>query len=350
MENFGLTQFFSRKNRVRNFETSEPVFNPWFTRDNPWFYKGNPGFGAWNPVFDIKPRVSPNPWRTRDWPVIYPWQPVKKITGWDPKNHLKIFIDFCTFCMLTIGKTRGFSSSNSDFRFRLRRTSILENPRTHNLQFQTRPCMDTEGTHDIYSIDQPWDQDIKIPGIHSYFEHSACTNNTMDCWFHRFIIMSRLDIWLSHLDHFGSVGVFVFIGMATSCSNLWSCASLQEGVDHTMGQCFHPDEEADLLKELQDLKHVSILQHFHVSLRYIWMIYDWSSYVCFNFTIYIYIYMPWCQANCIGSKWHNIPFFQEIDLEIKNCDDGIQTPPVSARILDGIPFPWSWLVIPAPPF
>ena len=192
--------------------------------------------------------------------------------------------------MLTIGKTRGFSSSNSDFRFRLRRTSILENPRTHNLQFQTRPCMDTEGTHDIYSIDQPWDQDIKIPGIHSYFEHSACTNNTMDCWFHRFIIMSRLDIWLSHLDHFGSVGVFVFIGMATSCSNLWSCASLQEGVDHTMGQCFHPDEEADLLKELQDLKHVSILQHFHVSLRYIWMIYDWSSYVCFNFTMYIYIY------------------------------------------------------------
>lgn len=173
----------------------------------------------------------------------------------------------------------------------------------------------------------------------------------MDCRFHRFIIMSRLDIWLSHLDHFGSVGVFVFIGMATSCSNLWSCASLQEGVDHTMGQCFHPDEEADLLKELQDLKHVSILQHFHVSLIYIyiWMIYGWSSYVCFNLH-YIYIYVSWCQANFIGSKWHNIPFFQEIDVEIKNCDDGIQTPPVSARILDGIPFPWSWLVIPAPPF
>jgi hypothetical protein len=39
-------------------------------------------------------------------------------------------------------------------------------------------------------------------------------------------------------------------GQQTSASNLWSCASLDEGIDEVVGPSL--DEEAILMKELQD--------------------------------------------------------------------------------------------------
>lgn len=35
-------------------------------------------------------------------------------------------------------------------------------------------------------------------------------------------------------------------------SNIWSCASLQDGIDHVMAECIPEEDEAALLKELED--------------------------------------------------------------------------------------------------
>ena len=45
----------------------------------------------------------------------------------------------------------------------------------------------------------------------------------------------------------------------SSVSNMWSSSSLDEGVDHVLAQNFSQEEEARLLKELQDFQTITCI-------------------------------------------------------------------------------------------
>jgi hypothetical protein len=45
----------------------------------------------------------------------------------------------------------------------------------------------------------------------------------------------------------------------SSVSKMWSSASLDEGVNHVLAQSFSQEEEARLLKELQDFQTITCI-------------------------------------------------------------------------------------------
>ena len=65
-------------------------------------------------------------------------------------------------------------------------------------------------------------------------------------------------------SHFGKPVVLsdptiAMTGQSSSVSNVWSSASLDEGVNHVLAQSYSQEEEARLLKELQDCQTITCI-------------------------------------------------------------------------------------------
>lgn len=122
----------------------------------------------------------------------------------------------------------------------------------------------------------------------------------------------------------------------TSAANMWSSETLQDGINHVVTQSYPDDAEAELLKQLEDLRLIPfqlLIHHFLFYFRSCQILVLRAS--CFkkvkdNNIEAMFLNMVGYSKHCSAT-----PSFQEVNAEIDKCQrNGLVHP--SAVILIGL--------------
>ena len=210
---------------------------PWHTHDNPWLSAKNPGFLLKPRVFPTRDEPMTNPWFTRD----NPW----KLHG------LKVESDSlwqASFFLVSNGLIQA-SSNKSDFR-----SGRDDKIREHQLQLALRDlpaqtCILSRGWENQALANQGVKLYQDFQQRQPYISGTLWENGNSSCTVSQpFTYLCSLCLWT---------------GMSHRVSNMWSCTTLGEGIQHVQTET-RDSEEAALLAELKEHQPLIPKDHWYI--------------------------------------------------------------------------------------